>query len=314
VWAKIEKVVIWGHKLHSHTHSYVHYGFYRAFEAMGYPTLWLDNSDNIEGLDFHNTLFISEHQVDQKIPIELDSYYVIHHPSSERYDAVKKKGHLIDLRAYSKKSLSTLEPKKIEPYIFYDVPNRAIVMPWATDLLPEEIEANKARSPLLKKRARNEKKVIYWVGTIGKGVIGNYEQITPFKQACKKHKVSFKHSDPWKTPVSPEENVELILKSYLAPIICGQQQLDNDYIPCRAFKNISYGHIGVTNSRIVYELFGKRIVYNADTAQLFVDAEKRLKKIKPDELFELMDFVSKHHTYLNRAQHLLDFIALLPSE
>jgi Lrp/AsnC family transcriptional regulator for asnA, asnC and gidA len=32
----IKKVVIWGHKLHSHTHSYIHNGFYIAFKHLGY--------------------------------------------------------------------------------------------------------------------------------------------------------------------------------------------------------------------------------------------------------------------------------------
>lgn len=29
---EIKKVVIWGHKLHSHTHSYIHNAFYNAFK------------------------------------------------------------------------------------------------------------------------------------------------------------------------------------------------------------------------------------------------------------------------------------------
>ena len=31
----IKQVVIWGHKLHTHTHSYIHYGFYKAFNKLG---------------------------------------------------------------------------------------------------------------------------------------------------------------------------------------------------------------------------------------------------------------------------------------
>lgn len=53
----IKQVVIWGHKLHSHTHSYIHNGFFLAFKHMGYNTLWLDNNDDITLIDFSKTFF-----------------------------------------------------------------------------------------------------------------------------------------------------------------------------------------------------------------------------------------------------------------
>ena len=28
---EFKQIVIWGHKLHSHTHSYIHYAFHKAF-------------------------------------------------------------------------------------------------------------------------------------------------------------------------------------------------------------------------------------------------------------------------------------------
>ena len=74
----INQVVIWGHKLHSHTHSYIHYGFCRAFSHLGYRTLWLDNNDDLSGIDFAHSLFITEHQVDQKMPLRDDCYYFVH--------------------------------------------------------------------------------------------------------------------------------------------------------------------------------------------------------------------------------------------
>jgi hypothetical protein len=33
---EIKQIVIWGHKLHTHTHSYIHNAFFRAFQKMGY--------------------------------------------------------------------------------------------------------------------------------------------------------------------------------------------------------------------------------------------------------------------------------------
>lgn len=308
----IDRVIIWGHKLHSHTHSYVHYGFYQAFKRMGYETLWLDNKDDISGLELSNTLFFTEHQVDQKMPLRDDCYYFVHYSDDPKYDHLKEIGRFIDLKVY-KNYFITDSPTlvEVEPLIYYDVPNRTLIIPWATDLFPEEIERNKALTPLLKSPLTTKEKTIYWVGTIGGGAQGNIPELAPFRNACAKNGVKFVHSDPWGRPVSFEENQKLIRQSYLAPAICGNIQLEHDYIPCRIFKNISYGHIGGTNSEAVSKLFNNKIVYNRDTRQLYYDMEKKLQERNLDELYELMDFVKEHHTYLNRAEHLLKFIDLI---
>lgn len=79
------KVVIWGHKLHSHTHSYIHQRFYRAFQYMKYIIYWFDDTDDVSNFDFSNTLFITEGQVDKNIPMRNDCYYMLHNVDQEKY-------------------------------------------------------------------------------------------------------------------------------------------------------------------------------------------------------------------------------------
>jgi len=88
---KIKQVVLWGHKLHSHSHSYIHGAFYKAFTFLRYKTLWLNNLDNISNINFEETLFITEGQVDQNIPIRSDCYYVIHNCDGKKYETIPKK-------------------------------------------------------------------------------------------------------------------------------------------------------------------------------------------------------------------------------
>ncbi len=306
-----ERVIIWGHKLHSHTHSYVHYGFHKAFKHLGYEVHWLDNDDDISEINFANSLFITEHQVDQNMPLRDDSYYVVHNSSNSKFDFIKQLNHYISIRTYHDINLKSDTLQEVEPYIYYDIPKSTLVCPWATDLLPSEIEEQKKL--LLNPQKRNHFE-IYWVGTIGDGEGGNIHQISPFIEACKKNHVKFIHSSPWGNPISFDENRKLIQKSYMAPTICGAWQVKNGYIPCRIFKNISYGKIGVTNSQRVYELFQKKIVYNEDTHQLFYDAKKALKNFDQSQMLELMDFVKEHHTYLNRCAHIISFIKLLSAQ
>ena len=42
---KYNKVVIWGHPLYSHTHSYVHEAYNKAFKHLGYDTYWFHDGD-----------------------------------------------------------------------------------------------------------------------------------------------------------------------------------------------------------------------------------------------------------------------------
>ena len=55
-----KRVIIWGYPLHTHTHSYIHLGYYRAFKALGFETYWSDNVHTI-GEEFNDSLVITEH-------------------------------------------------------------------------------------------------------------------------------------------------------------------------------------------------------------------------------------------------------------
>jgi uncharacterized secreted protein with C-terminal beta-propeller domain len=48
--------------------------------------------------------------------------------------------------------------------------------------------------------------------------------------------------------------------SRIAPAIAGSFQVQNDYLPCRMFKNISLGHVGFSNVRKFDELLGKAAI------------------------------------------------------
>ena len=64
-----KKVIIWGFPLHTHTHSYIHYGWYKGFKHLGYDTHWFDDNNVSDDFDFNDCLFITEGYADSKIPI-----------------------------------------------------------------------------------------------------------------------------------------------------------------------------------------------------------------------------------------------------
>lgn len=293
------KVIIWGHKLHSHTHSYIHYAFYKTFKHLGYETHWFDRNDDVSNFDFNNSLFITESQVDQNIPLRDDCRYILHNCDMKKYKSLFEQNCCIILQVYSHDVLPR-KVIKIEDCIYYQPDDKIIYMPWATDLLPHEID--QVKQELLTRKHKNN--IVYWIGTSGGGFHGNDNQIDPFAHACQQAGIQFTKT----RGLEADTNKDLIQNSYMAPALQGKWQCDVGYIPCRIFKNISYGQMGITNSKAVYDLFKGKIVYNENTYQLFFDAQNRIQNIDINELFELMDFVKDKHTYINRIETLLNFM------
>ncbi len=298
-----DKVVIWGHKLHSHTHSYIHGAFFAGFQHLGYCTYWLDNETAPVDFDYANTLFLTEGQVDQNIPLRSDCIYLVHNPGCpSKYRDLQT----AFFQVYTDDVLAYPSFEKVGPCIYFDLQGKCLYMPWATDLLPNEIEVIKSNLATVQ-----QSRSIFWIGTVGDGRFGNREELLPFINACNENGIPFIAKNSSGTGISQKEHIQLISSSYMAPAIVGSWQKEVGYIPCRIFKNISYGQMGITNSYRVYELFEGKIIYNSDSYQLFYDAQERLAQLHPDELVSLVEFVQTKHTYLNRIHTMLDFLQRL---
>lgn len=285
----ISKVVVWGHKLHSHTHSYIHYAFVKAFKYLGYNTLWLDNNDDVSEIDFNNTLFITEGQVDEKIPIIENAIYILHNCNGEKYSSINKK---IVLQVYT----NTI-PKNvvlIENSCYYS--GCGLFIPWGTDLLPFEIDINIEK---LKNNKINftEPKKVQLVGM----PLYPWDLVLDY---CNKNGYVYTYKGGFGTTnISPYENMETIQKSFIAPAVQCEWQVQNHYIPCRIFKNISYGKMGITNNKYVHELFDKKIIYSENIEELMdksIEFENMDSDYKMNTLIPLMEDVKNNHTYLNR--------------
>lgn len=289
------KVIIWGHKLHSHTHSYIHNAFYRAFVSMGYDTYWFDDSDNVRGFDFSDSIFITEGQVCEKMPIIKSSKYVLHNCYDEAmWNKIKKKSiKYLKLQVYTHDVLKC-NAKKIDEGTYFS--DDMLHMTWATDLLPSEIALVE---PV------NNTNISWWVGTMGEGQFGNMNELNNFKRACEENNIEFKHANN----LSIEENRNKIKESYLAPAIVGTWQKGKGYIPCRIFKNISYGQIGLTNSASVKNLLGDHVAYSEDEYELFkMGAEILNSPDYKNKVNAAMEFVKENHTYVNRIKTILQFL------
>jgi hypothetical protein len=293
----IQQVVLWGHKLHSHTHSYIHNAYVIAFKHLGYKTLWLDNNDDISGIDFTGTFFITEGQVHQNMPVRNDCYYVLHNCDMKRYSDLPERQYMY-LQVYThdvvKKHFAT--PIDVSELSYYKEKDNCLWIPWATDLLPHQIDENIAK---LKSGEFKNHNMVSFVGSMTR-------PWAFIKQFCDNNNIRFfKPSN-----LSVEDNIRFTQASIVAPAVQDDWQCTNGYIPCRIFKNISYGKMGITNNSAVYTLYNRNIIYDENIDELMrkglafesLPFEERVNRLVP-----LMEMTRDKHTYLNRIQSLFDF-------
>jgi hypothetical protein len=314
---QIKQVVIWGHKLHTHTHSYIHNAFFRTFQHLGYKTTWYDDDDDVKDVDFSSSLFITEHSVNKKIPCRQDCLYLSHYVDEGDYPGVPKE-HIVVLKVSPRDFYETGENKdKGKNYIYkplsYGTKHeyqslidgyQCLYMYWATDLLPEEINANIKALPFMK----SIENTLFLIGSMT-------DVWFQFKGVCASMGLKMIHYGPFSHPTHStvktlEENIQLIQQSVVAPALQDRYQLHTKYIPCRIFKNISYGKMGMTNNPIVYELFDRQILYHRDIGELLKKGlrfEKDPQKNK--HITRLMEYVRDNHTYLNRIHTISQFIS-----
>lgn len=183
----------------------------------------------------------------------------------------------------------------------------AVYMFWATDFLPREID--------LAAVFFNRTNTVHHVGSYWSA---NAKELKELVEVLKAKEINFSLSDPWKKITTNEQAVELIRKSYIAPDIRGSgvtgkdttaeesNHLSTGYIPCRVFKNISYGQLGISNSPAVNALMGDYIVFSSDIRELVDKAEKHRQNY--DKIMASMIYVKDNHTFINRANALLKTI------
>lgn len=305
------KVVVWGHKLGhpkmSNTFAFIHNEWIRAFKYLGYETLWLDDSDDVSNINFSNCLFLTEGQVDTLIPIRKDSKYVLHNclDLQEKYGSIIE--NCLNLQVYlhdvlerdvvcvDKEQMCYYQKSADYSKKDHGCDNRTLYQPWATNLLPNEFGPD---NTIASKYSRTD--YIHWVGSIMGGPERNDDKISELATAAKKDGITLLHSK-----VDNDKAPQAIAMSWIAPALQSTFQVNRGYIPCRVFKNISYGRMTPTNSDTVNKLFDNKLPYSADTTEMYrlgVEWEKN-----PDYLVlkSLIEKVRQKHTFVNRVENIL---------
>jgi hypothetical protein len=311
------KIILWGYPLGSHTYSYIHEAFFKAFSYLGYETYWFHDNYYPKDFKWNDSLFITEGFADNNIPLNSTCRYVVHGVKNpKKYIDIKPKS-FIDLRynhVWMKDHIYdyTLDKSNVEQVgkscYFQAKENKTIVfkndyydyevedydkfyITWATNKLPHEIDCENIDHP--------RDKMVYFSGNISpNGRCENYSVFKPFIESCTENGVLFVHNDPFINPLSEQEVVLRTKRSLISVDLRGPEHLRNGYVPCRVFKSISAGRLGITNSPEVYKELEGHCFLETNPKEILKASQEKEKDKK--FVVEAMKYVKSHHTYINR--------------
>lgn len=279
---RFSSIVIWGLRTErENTQRHIHRHFYTILKKLGLNVIWCDDKKENQIFLTPGSLVLSYNGSCAALKYRKDLYFAL----LNTVENVECK-NFVKLRIWG--TVPVYEGSEVwSSTVAFHKESHTLWQAWATDLLPEEF-----LPPVF-----SESRVVYWVGSIwndgnNHGNIGNIEKL---KKALADRGLEFEH----RINIIDTENMELVRQSRIAPAIGGDIQVATLMIPCRVWKNISYGQLGVTNLPKVQDVFGDTILLDTDIDRL---VEKALL-IGSDEyksrIVEQQKIVAKEYTYLN---------------
>jgi len=288
---KFNKVVVWGLKTQEHTHAYIHRHFFSTLEKLGASVVLVDDRRENEDILESNDLVIAVDVSSSHLPIRDTVYYCLHNCSDDIHRRIDPSRN-IRLQTYT--NSAELAGQMWDQVTFFDGKNRILFQPWATDLLGNEFE-----EPILEPVGN----VVFWVGSIWNDRLdrGNVNEIEMLKDVLEKRNIRFIHLQG----ISDSLNIKYVRRSLIAPAIAGRWQVENNYLPCRMWKNISYGQLGVSNVRKLDDIFNDCTVKGQSIEELIDNTLSLPLNRYRDMIYEQQEIVKSHHTYVNRLLNII---------
>ncbi|MCX4248059.1 hypothetical protein [Paraliomyxa miuraensis] len=329
------RVVLHGYRGRSHTHHWVMWAIERAWihilrDRPDVSLCWADNRNPLPFEALEQAVVwgnVNVDRVDYTLPIVPGACYVMHdhHPgrtSTADYAEHVASGRALFYEVFRGHDDPDARPVDGEVPVHTWSPARGVArITWGTDLLPDEIAHN--RELVVAAGPRRPPGEVVFVGSAWRN---NADDLAALAQAAVERGLRFVHHGRVMTDVrwpdhpmvvstdgsvSHDDNVRLVREALVAPAFQGKAQLPNpdergNYVPCRIYKNISYGAPPVTNNATVKTLLGEGVALGRTPGQM-LDAALAVLEADPQQqaLEELMAEVARRHTYLSRVEMLM---------
>jgi hypothetical protein len=281
------KIVIWGLRNEHDTFRYIFSSFYVTLKKLGIPVLWTDNRSSNNTYVNDGDIVIVANVAGSELDIKDNVRYCLHNmvgkPTASK--------DIIHLQVYTDQAINENVEYWNETTLF-DRQIRTLYQPWGTNLLPWEF-LPPVFSPSNK---------VYWIGSIWNNEFnqGNLDVINELKKALSKHKLTFVH----KQRISDHRNIYCVRTSRIAPAFGGLWQVKQNYMPCRVFKNISYGQLGITNVSRFKDVLGDAYI-DGNSIEELIDSGLSLSEKKYKEIIHAQQQRIAHHSYLDKIANIL---------
>lgn len=283
-----EKIVLYGGKrsLDSTRHIYRHY--YETLRKFGFPVVWVDDTPQaraeITGKSLVFAMDIWGEHIGHAVP---GADYILHNFDGEHpLCQTLRPENLVRLQVYT----DSAEGEYWGPVRRWQPEGHVLFQPWGTDLLAEEF-----LEPVFNPMSREAP----FVGAIwDDSGLGNVEAINELRIALRNHQLAFKHF----THISDEENVLAVRAGRIAPALAGGWQVKHNYLPCRVFKNVSYGQLALTNVPKFKELF-KGFTLTGSSISELVEEALGLRRADYIEMTHQQQLVVANYSYREALEH-----------
>ncbi|MCL5798058.1 MAG: hypothetical protein M1366_04610 [Patescibacteria group bacterium] len=293
---RFNKVVIWGLRSVNNTYRYIQGHFFETLRKLEYPVVWVDDEIKNGVVISNGDLVISANVGGNNLPIKKEIFYCLHNFDSGFYKNISDKRRIV-IQVYTNDAEKGCE--KWDKVTFFDREKQILYQPWGTNLLPGEFY-----EPVYRKRSP----LAFFIGSIWDNLRhqGNIRKINELKKVLKNNNLTFIHlqgvPDWW--------NAFLVRASRIAPAIAGEWQERANYLPCRVFKNVSYGQIAVTNVGKFHDLFKGFTIDGKDIEELIGNALLLKAKDYIELVYEQQKEVKKH-TYFQSLLNISKAFAVI---
>lgn len=309
---KTKRLVVWGLRNKYHTHRHIHQSFYKNAKKLRMDVVWMEddpiNQKHIRPGDIIIAAEVVGKMVSEKtkpehyyLPIRDDVFYCLHNYKYNLFTHKLNKNRYINLQFFSDEYTFSEKADYWGPVTIFDIETQTLYQPWGTDLLKEEF----------KKPVFNRNKFVFWIGSIWNDSLnrGNLEAISELQIALEKNKLKF-----IRLRFIPDFlNIFFIRLARLAPAIAGRHQVKVNYLPCRTFKNISYGQIGITNVPKFKELLGKYAI-SGDTIEELIESALALDEESYKKLVIEQQNIVSRHTYKESIANIEKALSLVSNK
>ncbi len=255
-----DRLVLWGLRDEFRDMTHIFSGFRHAAERLGLDVVWVNDTETDAHAVRPGALVVAYNGASVHVPCVQGARYLLHNLGGDPLLGRLPEASWLLYQVYTDDLMTADGPawgcEQWDLFTFFQRDGRALFQPWGTDLLPDE-----HHPPVFSGSSR----VINWVGSVWDNELGqgNESAIAELVGVLGARGLEFRQHQA----VAVDDMITLVRGSRIAPAFAGEWQVAQGYLPCRLFKNVSYGQLGITNVPRFADLLGDTWVGGATIAE-----------------------------------------------